>query len=144
MINDVTLERIKEFNELGSLVNHNFVNVYMLADLIDSDIDYVYGYYINDKLVGFIHVSKLYEVVDVVNIVVASNYRRQGIASKLINYVISLFDDVDKIMLEVKENNFNAISFYQKNNFKIISKRNNYYGSDAALIMERVVENEGY
>ena len=45
-------------------------------------------------------------------------------------------------MLEVNENNVAAISLYEKNGFEVINKRNNYYGSDAALIMKRVVENE--
>ena len=80
--------------------------------------------------------------MDIVNIVVDREVRKQGIATKLINYVIDLFDDIDNVMLEVNENNIPAISLYKKNKFEIINKRNNYYGSDAALIMKRVVENE--
>ena len=40
-------------------------------------------------------------------------------------------------MLEVREDNIKAINFYQKNDFKIISKRKNYYQNVDALIMER-------
>ena len=49
------------------------------------------------------------------------------------------FDDINSVMLEVNENNVAAISLYKKNNFIVINKRNNYYGSDAALIMKRDV-----
>ena len=59
-----------------------------------------------------------------------------------VHYFPVLFDDIDNVMLEVNENNIPAISLYKKNKFEIINKRNNYYGSDAALIMKRVVENE--
>ena len=142
MVNKIVIEDLERFNELGFLVNNNFSNVYKLEEIIKSQYDYVYGYYIEDKLVGFIHISKLYETVDIVNIVVDNNYRKQGIATKLINYILKLFDDVNNIMLEVNESNVSAIALYKKNNFEIISKRNNYYGSDAALIMKRVVEDE--
>lgn len=142
MVNKISLEYLDVFNKLGLQVNSNFSNLYNLSKIIESQYDYVYGYYLDDKLVGFIHVTKLYETMDIVNVVVDREVRKQGIATKLINYVIDLFDDIDNVMLEVNENNIPAISLYKKNNFEIINKRNNYYGSDAALIMKRVVENE--
>ena len=142
MVNKISLEDLEVFNKLGLQVNSNFSNLYNLSKIIESQYDYVYGYYLDDKLVGFIHVTKLYETMDIVNIVVDREVRKQGIATKLINYVIDLFDDIDNVMLEVNENNIPAISLYKKNYFEIINKRNNYYGSDAALIMKRVVENE--
>lgn len=142
MVNKISLEYLDAFNKLGLQVNSNFSNLYDLSKIIESQYDCVYGYYLDDKLVGFIHVTKLYETMDIVNVVVDREVRKQGIATKLINYVIDLFDDIDNVMLEVNENNIPAISLYKKNNFEIINKRNNYYGSDAALIMKRVVENE--
>ena len=142
MVNKITLKDIERFNELGFLINSNFSNVYNLSQILDSQYDDVYGYYIDNKLVGFIHITKLYETMDIVNVVVDGDYRKQGIATKLIDYVIGLFNDVENVMLEVNENNIAAISLYKKSKFEVISQRNNYYGSDAALIMKRVVENE--
>lgn len=142
MVNKITLKDIERFNELGFLINSNFSNVYNLSQILDSQYDDVYGYYIDNNLVGFLHITKLYETMDIVNIVVDINYRNRGIATKLINYVISLYDDIDQVMLEVNENNSSAISLYEKNKFEIINKRFNYYGSDTALIMKRVVDNE--
>ena len=142
MVSKIVIEELERFNELGLIVNKNFSNVYKLNDIIDSQYDDVYGYYVDSTLIGFIHISKLYETMDIVNVVVDNEYRKQGIATKLIDYVIKLYDDVENIMLEVNENNIAAISLYKKNGFEIINKRNNYYGSDAALIMKRVVENE--
>ncbi len=144
MVNKINIEELERFNELGYLVNNNFSNLYKLKDIIDSQFDDVYGYYVDAKLVGFIHISKLYETVDIVNVVVDKEYRKQGIATKLIDYIIDLFNDVENIMLEVNEHNISAIGLYEKCGFEVINKRNNYYGSDAALIMKRVVENERY
>ncbi len=142
MVNKININDIKRFNDLGSLINSNFSNVYKLNDIIESKYDDVYGYYEDDNLVGFIHVNKLYETMDIVNIVVDNMYRKKGIATKLIDYVINLYNDVDNIMLEVNENNKAAIALYEKNKFEVISKRNNYYGTDSALIMKRVINNE--
>lgn len=142
MVNKISIEFLEEFNELGLLVNDNFTNVYNLQDIIDSQYDDVYGYFCDNKLVAFIHISKLYETMDIVNVVVDNDYRKQGIATKLLVYVINLYNDVTNIMLEVNENNNAAIALYEKYGFKVINKRNNYYGNDAALIMKRDVENE--
>ena len=139
MISSVTLEYNDSFVELGLLVNSNFNNVYKLEELTDSIYDFIFGYFINNQLVGFIHVNKLYETMDVVNIVINPDYRNKGIATSLLNYSINYFDDINSVMLEVNENNVAAISLYKKNNFIVINKRNNYYGSDAALIMKRDV-----
>lgn len=142
MVNKIKIEDLERFNALGLLVNSNFINLYKLNEILDSQFDYLFGYYENNILVGFIHITKLYEIMDIVNIVVDCDYRNKGIASNLISYVCSLFTDVEYVMLEVNEKNNAAISLYKKNNFVIINKRNNYYGSEAALIMKRVVENE--
>jgi ribosomal protein S18 acetylase RimI-like enzyme len=142
MVNKISINDLERFNDLGFLVNSNFSNVFKLNDILESKYDGVYGYYEDDNLVGFIHVNKLYETMDIVNIVVDNMYRKKGIATKLIDYVINLYNDVDNIMLEVNENNKAAIALYEKNKFEVISKRNNYYGTDSALIMKRVINNE--
>ena len=41
-------------------------------------------------------------------------------------------------MLEVNENNLEAIRLYSKLGFNEISVRERYYGSDTAIIMEKV------
>lgn len=142
MISKLTLEESESFNKLGLIINKNFVNVYKIEDILLSSCDYVYGYFKEGKLVGFIHIIKLYETMDIVNIVVDPNYRNMGVASSLLSYVFNLYTDVENILLEVNENNIAAINLYIKNNFKVINKRLNYYGNDSALIMKRDVKNE--
>lgn len=139
MVNNITLEDKDKFYELGEVVNSKFRILFNLESLIDSEYDYLLGYYDDNILVGFIHFSKMYETVDIVNIVVDESKRNMGIASKLIDELLKYFNDVTNIMLEVNENNIPAINLYKKNNFYVINKRNNYYGSDAALIMKRDV-----
>jgi ribosomal-protein-alanine N-acetyltransferase len=143
MVSNITLNDVVRFNELGLLVNNNFINVYKLNDLLESDYDYLYGFYIEGNLVAFIHINKLYENMDIVNVVVDFDFRNKGIAGLLIEYVIDSFSDVESILLEVNENNIAAISLYKKYGFEVISKRKKYYGNADALIMKRVGKNEG-
>ena len=143
MVNKVVLSDLERFNELGILVNDNFLNLFNLSSLLASESDYIYGYYENNKLEGFIHISKSYETVDIVNIVVDINSRNKGIGKKLVDYVSNLFDDVNNIMLEVKESNQAAINLYSKCGFKEINRRKKYYGNEDAIIMKKVISNEG-
>ena len=63
--------------------------------------------------------------------------KQQGIATSLMNEMINN-EDYNRIMLEVNENNQEAIKLYTKLGFKEISFRDRYYGEDTAIIMEKV------
>ena len=120
-------------------INNNFVNLFKLEYIIDSKDEDVYGYYDNDKLVGFIHILKTFECLEIINVVVDTDYRKKGIATKLIDYLNECYDDVEYILLEVNEKNSNAINLYNKLGFNVINVRKKYYGNDDALIMRREV-----
>ncbi len=139
MINKVVLKDLERFNELGGLINSNFSKLFDLRALLASQYDVIYGYYENNNLIGFVHINKLYENMDIVNIVVDDNYRQKGIGTKLINYVLGLYDDLENVLLEVNDKNKAAISLYKKSGFEVINVRKNYYGEDDALIMKRVI-----
>lgn len=139
MIKEVSLEDQQAFIELGLLVNNNFDKLFNLESIINSDYDYVFGYYDNFKLVGFIHITKLYENMDINNIVVAGDYRNKGIATNLLNFSISKYSDLAYVFLEVNDKNKAAINLYKKNGFEIIDIRKKYYGLDDALIMKKEV-----
>lgn len=125
-----------EIIKLGQIVNKDFEKLFNINNLNKTERIYVYTN--DDKVIGFIHISSNYEIIDILNIVVDPKYEKQGIGTKLINYIIKNKDqNATKIMLEVREDNLKAINFYQKNNFKIISKRKKYYQNIDALIMER-------
>jgi ribosomal-protein-alanine N-acetyltransferase len=137
MISKLDIKDIDSFNRIGLLVNNNFVNLFKLEYIIDSKDEDVYGYYDNDKLVGFIHILKTFECLEIINVVVDTDYRKKGIATKLIDYLNECYDDVEYILLEVNEKNSNAINLYNKLGFNVINVRKKYYGNDDALIMRR-------
>lgn len=92
-----------------------------------------------DKAIGFIQYSKLYENVDICYIVVEEKYRGLGIGSEFLDY-LSRDLDVKKINIEVRVSNEGAIAFYEKNGFTRVRPIKNYYkdGEDA-LAMEKVL-----
>lgn len=90
----------------------------------------------NDKILGFIDYSKMYENMEINYIFVKEEYRNKGIASNLLKYIISNNDFLN-ITLEVNVNNVNAIKLYEKFNFKTISVRKGYYNGIDAYLMER-------
>lgn len=98
----------------------------------------------NEELVGYIifHISD--DFTDIYKIFIRDKDRRSGYGHLLIEQILNLCKRYNskKIMVEVRKNNIFAINFYEKNNFKLISERLNYYNDpkDDALIYERIVE----
>lgn len=73
------------------------------------------------------------------NIAVSSEYRRNGIGSRLLNSLRKVLSEqnVRCIWLEVRESNHSAIDFYRKHGFVVEAKRPNFYSNPVgnALIM---------
>lgn len=135
MLNKCSILDIDRIIELGKLINNDFDKLNNISELISND--NIFGYYLDDKLVGFIVINKCYEVIDLLYIVVDKLYRNKSIGSKLMEYMINTFD-YERIMLEVRCDNIYAIKLYKKYNFKIINIRKNYYLNNDAYVMEMV------
>ena len=98
----------------------------------------VYAYF-DDDIIGFISSSIIYERCEINYIAVEDNYRRRGIAQKLLEFVISN-NQFDSISLEVRADNKEAINFYLKNGFEKVSIREKYYGNvDGYLMVKKVI-----
>ena len=136
MVNKFALEDIDKINELGTFLNPNFKKLFHIDKLNNNEKIYVYKE--NNEVLGFIHISINFEVVDLLNIFVLEEYRTKGIGMILMDYMITeLPKNIKRILLEVNEENKTAINFYYKFNFEVINERKNYYQNNNALIMER-------
>ena len=69
-------------------------------------------------------------------IYVKEEYRKKGVATELLNYMITT-NNFNNITLEVNIKNLNAINLYKKFDFKIINIRKNYYNGVDGYLMER-------
>ena len=134
MISNCDYSDMDRINELGNIINSNFSKVNKVKDIIDNK--EIIGYYFDNNLVGFLIFKKVYEVIDLLYIIVDPIYRKRGIGSRLMESLLER--DFERIMLEVNVSNKSAIKLYKKYNFNIINIRDNYYGVDSAYVMELI------
>lgn len=137
MIREFNLNDYSTIYKLGKELHKDYAKLVNLAQIASDDFSHIYVYELDGEIVAFLHLTKLYETIDIVDIIVEKKYRRQGIASIMLDYVISEFDDVILMTLEVNENNDAAINFYKKFGFEVVSLRKNYYGTENAYLMKR-------
>ena len=135
MVNNCELKDIDSIKKLGRLINHNFDKVNKLEEIINNK--EIKGYYIDNELVGIIIYKTLYDTTDLLYIVVDKLYRNKNIASTLLE---NLIKESNKIILEVRCDNKNAIKLYKKYNFKIINIRKKYYNNMDAYVMELIIK----
>lgn len=131
---------ISRIEILGEIIDKDFKKTFNILNILKDNNSYIYIYEEDNLVVGFLHISKLYETVDIINIAVDLNYRNKGIASKLLDYMISDMDkSIKKFILEVNVNNKAAFNLYKKFGFKVINTRLKYYNSEDAFLMMKEV-----
>lgn len=154
------------FHEIDSLIANGFFNDITLRYALPSDADaiaiiekecfstpwskkailesmdagtFFYVATSNDKIVGYMGISKIAGEGYVTNIAVLPNYRRNGIGEKILQHVIKDSKQLDFISLEVRVSNSAAISLYEKLGFEKVGCRKRFYDNpqEDALIMTK-------
>jgi [ribosomal protein S18]-alanine N-acetyltransferase len=96
-----------------------------------------------DRLVGYMIVSRYVDAWHVMNVAVAPDHRRRGIAAALLGELFDrTTDDERGYTLEVRVSNADAIALYEKLGFRSHGIRRGYYtdNREDALIMWRDAE----
>ena len=98
-------------------------------------------YLIEDKVIGYLEYSLIYDRIEIDNFSVLEEYRNQGIGTKLMSYLVSLAISlrVVNITLEVRVSNNIAINLYKKFGFREVALRKYYYGDEDGILMEKQV-----
>ena len=81
----------------------------------------IYG----DSLFGYVCFFQVKNEVEIIKIGIMKSYQGKNYGTYLITKIKNL--SIKKIFLEVSSLNKTAIKFYEKNGFKIIGVRQNYY-----------------
>ncbi len=84
---------------------------------------------INDRVVGFGGYAQVLDEGNILNIGVAKDYRKQGIATEILNIMIQngVKNGITAFTLEVRESNQAARLLYEKTGFKFVGIRKNFY-----------------
>jgi ribosomal-protein-alanine N-acetyltransferase len=94
------------------------------------------------KVRGFVCAKTLAGEWEIENVVVATEFLRQGIADQLMRALIEQAEKgaASRILLEVRESNQPARRFYEKHAFREVGRRHTYYNNpleDAILYARR-------
>lgn len=121
--------------------NLNLCSSFNIIGDSSSTFFHLFGYFVNDNLVGLLEFNHMYERLEIVNIFVIDKYRNNGIGYSLIEKLIN-YGKLNKcynITLEVNERNKNAISLYHKLGFVDVAKRVGYYDGVDGILMELIL-----
>lgn len=145
---DVTVERatIQDFDKIENLevnLEHRILSSSTLACTLNENTYYYFIAKTNGNVVGYLSAELLVDHFDLLAIAVDKKFRRQNVATYLLNklFNLSIELNITDIFLEVRQNNSSAISFYEKIGFEKISNRKNYYTdtNEDAYIYKKVV-----
>lgn len=145
-ISDMT---INDLNNIKNILASDF-DTFWNYDILKEELKCSYSYFKTVKtntneIVGFAGFKAILDEADIMNIVVKKIYRHNGIGCLLLENLISYakFLNIQKITLEVNENNFIAINLYNKFGFEKLGIRKNYYnGKNSAIIMSKKIGND--
>lgn len=145
---DITIKRVSiqdldEIEKIETNLEHRILSYNTLSSTLTQSTYYYFVAKIDDNILGYLSAELLVDHFDILAIAVDNNFRRQNIATSLMNNLFSLCTElkITDIFLEVRQNNLSAISFYEKVGFEKISTRKNYYTntSEDAYIYKKVV-----
>ena len=95
-----------------------------------------------DRVLGYVGSQTVLGQADMMNLAVSPLFRRQGVASGLVDALIKHLKerDVHVLVLEVRASNEPAIRLYEKYGFVQVGRRPNYYAhpkEDALILTKR-------
>ncbi len=98
-------------------------------------------FYQDDKVVGYLIYSHIYDRLEIDNFFVAESMRGNGIGKKLLSYLLCIAIDnhVVNITLEVRKSNEIARKLYSSFGFREVALRRLYYGDEDGILMEKQV-----
>ncbi|MGL5124259.1 MAG: ribosomal protein S18-alanine N-acetyltransferase [Fusobacteriaceae bacterium] len=91
---------------------------------------------LNKETISYLIIYNSFDVYEIIKIGVKKGERKKGYGKSLLDTVKKKYNK--DLLLEVRESNIVAVKFYEKNDFKKISVRKNYYSdnNENAIIMK--------
>lgn len=137
MIREAITSDLEKIYEMGTRLHANYRDTTNLEKLLATGYFKLLVYQEKETIMGFLSYTEIEDTIDIVDIYVEKNYRRQHIASYLLDYMITNTKKTTKIFLDVAVNNEPALKLYDKFGFNVIHTRQKYYEQTDAYIMER-------
>lgn len=129
MIQILSLKHAPKCSQLHSFCFDKKWSEAEFEDFLSTETVVIFGYWDKDILIALLCICVFGNEAEIYTLCTHPHYRKQNIASQLLEKAYQECRDrlITDIFLEVAIDNISAISCYQKNNFKIIGTRKNYY-----------------
>ncbi|MCH5156370.1 MAG: ribosomal protein S18-alanine N-acetyltransferase [Clostridiales bacterium] len=94
-----------------------------------NEYSHIYGEVVDGKVIAYVCVRTIYEEAQICNIAVMPDYRRKGIATRLLETVaeVAKQQGCERCELEVNVENIPAVELYKKCGYEIAGTRVNFY-----------------
>jgi len=92
-----------------------------------------------DSIIGYLLSLSVLDEVEIMQIVVSPDYRREGLASRMTDSFVASHPEIVSMMLEVRLSNHAARACYTRLGFEEVGYRKNYYAPDASGFCEDAV-----
>jgi ribosomal-protein-alanine N-acetyltransferase len=133
----------KDITELVELERLCFVTPWTQDEFgfsLAQEYFYVFGLKSDAHLVGYISFFLVGKEMEILNLAVHPERRRQGLGTKLLTAALNFFrrKQGEKIFLEVRPSNVPALTLYKRAGFRVKARRRNYYpdnGEDALVMV---------
>ena len=108
----------------------------------DNEFEKCYIYILNDKIIGLIDFSKIYNRLELNYIWIKPEKRGNKYSKELMNYMIKYAskNNLENITLEVSINNYIAIKLYEEYGFIKAAIRKQYYNGIDGILMIRMFD----
>ena len=95
---------------------------------------------VDGEIVGHAVTSIVADIAELQRIAVDDTHRRTGLATELLDAVITAAraEGADRLLLEVRDDNAGAVAFYAARGFVEIDRRPRYYRDGATAIVMRL------
>ncbi len=139
-IEQMNIEDLLEISQILYSDFDNFWTVETFKQELENPNTYYVVAKIDSEIVGFGGIYQILNEMQLNYIVTKKEKRNLGIASQILDNLISFANtkNIEYITLEVNEKNTNAIKLYEKFGFKQIGFRKKYYNNtDNAILMQK-------
>lgn len=94
-----------------------------------NEFSHLFAEVVDGNMVGYACVRIMYEEAQICNVAVIPEFRRQGIATRLLQTVdeFSAVQGCERSELEVNVSNESAIELYKKCGYEVVGTRPNFY-----------------
>lgn len=120
---------------------HNFTTISKVDEDLNNPLIHYY-ILVKDVVLGYISLWIDEDKAQINSLVILLEQRKKGYGSKLLEFTINKLNEigVKDLTLEVRPSNTVALKLYEKEGFKQVAVRKNYYnnGEDAFLMYKRL------